>query len=94
MNEVFEQAKNLSLDKSMFIWRRRLIFRQYIKNKNHKFGVKMYMLTESWGLIHNFMIYSGQGHDVSERMTHTEFLIENLMNGLHYKGRSLYIDNF
>jgi hypothetical protein len=36
------------------LWRGRLIFRQYIKNKKHKYGVKMYMLAEPWGLIHSF----------------------------------------
>ncbi|VVC28111.1 PiggyBac transposable element-derived protein [Cinara cedri] len=94
MNEVFEPTKNLSLDESMVLWRGRLIFRQYIKNKKHKFDVKMYMLTESWGFIHRIMVYSGQGHDVSESMTHTEFVVDNLMNGLYHKGRSLYMDNF
>jgi len=94
MNEIFEPNKNLSLDESMVLWRGRLIFRQYIKNKKHKFGVKMYMLTESWGLIHKIMIYSGQGNDISESMTHTEFVVDNLMSGLYHKGRSLYMDNF
>lgn len=40
------------------------------------------------------MIYSGQGHDVSESMTHTEFVVENLTNGLHHQWRALYMDNF
>lgn len=94
MNEVIEPTKNLSLDESMVFWRGRLIFRQYIKTKQHKFGVKMYMLTESRGFIHKIMIYSGQWHDVSESMTHTEFVVDNLMNGLHHKERALYMDNF
>ncbi|KAL4121692.1 hypothetical protein QTP88_014155 [Uroleucon formosanum] len=94
MNEIFEPTKNLSLDESMVLWRGRLIFQQYIKNKKHKFGVKVYMLTESWGLIHKIMIYSGQGYDISESMTHTEFVVDNLMSGLYHKGRSLYMDNF
>jgi hypothetical protein len=81
MNEIFEPTKNLSLDESMILWRGRLIFQQYIKNKKHKFGVKMFMLTESWGLIHKIMIYSGQRHDISEGMTHTEFVVDNLMSG-------------
>lgn len=40
------------------------------------------------------MVYSRQGHDVFKSMTHTEFIVENLINGLHHKGRSLYMDNF
>ncbi|KAL4104628.1 hypothetical protein QTP88_019922 [Uroleucon formosanum] len=74
MKEIYEPSKNLSIDESMVLWRGRLIFRQYIQNKRHKYGVKMYMLTEPWGLIHRVMVYSGQGHDVSEDLSHTEFV--------------------
>ncbi|KAL4103748.1 hypothetical protein QTP88_019089 [Uroleucon formosanum] len=81
MNEIYEPSKNLSIDESMVLWRGRLIFRQYIKNKRHKYGVKMYMLTEPWELIHRIMVYSGQGQDVSEDSTHTEFVVEKLMDG-------------
>lgn len=49
MKEVYEPSKNLSLDESMVLWRGRLVFRQYIKNKQHKYGVKSYLLTEPWG---------------------------------------------
>lgn len=71
MNELYEPSKNLSLDESVVLWRGRLIFRQYNKNKRHMYGVKMYMLTEPWGLIHKIMIYSGQGHEVSESMEYS-----------------------
>lgn len=40
MEEVYEPSKNLSLDESMVLWRGRLLLRQYIKNKRHKYGVK------------------------------------------------------
>jgi len=42
MEEVYEPSKNLSIDESMILWRGRLVFRQYIKNKRHKYGVKSY----------------------------------------------------
>ena len=38
-SEVFTPGKNLSLDESMVLWRGRLIFRQYIKNKKCKYGI-------------------------------------------------------
>ncbi|XP_025191153.1 piggyBac transposable element-derived protein 4-like [Melanaphis sacchari] len=43
INEVYQPSTNLSLDESMVLWRGRLLFRQYIKNKRHKYGVKLYM---------------------------------------------------
>jgi hypothetical protein len=60
MEKIYEPSKNLSIDESMVLWRGRLIFRQYIKNKKHEYGVKIYMLAEPWGLIHRVLVYSGQ----------------------------------
>lgn len=30
----------------------------------------------------------------SENLSYTEFIVNNLMNGLFYKGRSIFIDNY
>jgi len=53
----------------MILWRGRLVFRQYIKNKRHKYGVKLYMLTEPTGLARKVLIYSGQGTDYCHNHT-------------------------
>lgn len=90
MTEVYEASENLSLDESMVLFRGRLVFRQYIKNKRHKYGVKLYMLTESDGLVHRIMIYSGHGQDTSNDFTHTEYVVVKLMEGLTDCGRSFY----
>ena len=59
MREIYVPDKDLSLDGSMMLWRGRLIFRQYIKNKRHKYGVKFYELCESDGIVLRVSIYSG-----------------------------------
>jgi len=82
MEEVYEPNKNLVLDESMFFFLSRLVFRQYIKNKRHKYRVKLYMLTKPSGFVHRVMIYSGQAHDISLDCCHTEYVVENLMEGL------------
>ncbi|XP_050518489.1 piggyBac transposable element-derived protein 4-like, partial [Diabrotica virgifera virgifera] len=51
MDEIYYPGRELSLDESMILWRGRLVFRQYIKNKRHKFGIKLYMLTTPNGCI-------------------------------------------
>lgn len=48
MNTIYCPGKELSLDESMVLWRGRLLFRQYIKNKRHKYGIKLYVLAEPW----------------------------------------------
>lgn len=69
-------------------------FSPNIKNKRHKYCVEMYMLTELWEVIYRIMVYSGQGHNASEDISHTEFMIEQLMDNLLCKGRSLFMVNF
>ena len=61
MSEIITPDKKLSLDESMMLWRGRLMFRQYIKNKCHKYGIKFYELCTYDGLVLNVEIYGGQG---------------------------------
>jgi hypothetical protein len=78
----------------MVLFRGRLVFRQCIKNKRHKYGIKLYMLTEPGGLVHKIIIYSGQGHDTSTDYNHTEYVVIKLLEGHDSCGRSLYMDNY
>lgn len=93
MADIYEASENLSLDESMVLFRGRLVFRPYIKNKRHKYGIKLYMLTESGGLVHRITIYSGQGQNTSNDFTHTEYVVK-LTEGLTDFGRSLNMDNY
>ncbi|XP_047101005.1 piggyBac transposable element-derived protein 4-like [Schistocerca piceifrons] len=43
-NQAYYTGRDLSLDESMILWRGQLSFRQYIKNKRNKYGIKLYML--------------------------------------------------
>lgn len=58
MDEIYYPGRELSLDESMVLWRGRLVFHQYIKNKRHKFGIKLYMLTAPNGCILRFLVYT------------------------------------
>lgn len=54
-------------DESMIPWRGWLSFRQYIKNKSHKYGVKIYKLCTPEGYTYNSIIYSGKGENGPEQ---------------------------
>lgn len=86
-------GKNLIIDESMIHWRGRLGFRQYIKNKRHKYGVKLYKLCSVSGYILNFKIYTGRG-DSSSGVGHAEAIINILMHPFYGQGRILFCDNF
>lgn len=93
MEAIYVPQKQLSLDESMVLYRGRLLFRQYIKNKRHKYGVKLYVLTESSGLILNFGVYTGVTDDLGGT-GHASNVVLFLMKNKLNKGYSLYMDNF
>ena len=43
-NTIYIPDKDLSIDESMMLWRGCLVFRQYINNMIHKYGIKLYEL--------------------------------------------------
>ena len=95
MAELYIPGKDLSLDESMMLYRGRLIFRQYIKNKRHKYGVKYYELCTSDGLILRTSIYSGQGEMEScNILGKSAEVVLDLMNGFFGKGHHLFTDSY
>lgn len=86
-------GKNTIIDESMVHWRGRLGFRQYIKNKRHKYGIKLYKLCCVSGYILNFKVYTGKT-DVNSGVGHAEAVINVLMRPYYNNGRTLFCDNF
>jgi len=59
MNSVLE--KDLSLDEGVIPTKNRLGFKQYLKDKPVKWGIKTYMLCESkTGYVYNLEVYTGK----------------------------------
>lgn len=93
-NKVYGPGKSLSLDEAMILFRGRLSFRQYIKSKAHKYGIKLYELTTSDGYILNIIIYQGKGTLIDHNKGHTFEVVKKLMHNYIDKGHILFLDNF
>ncbi|KAJ8910822.1 hypothetical protein NQ315_004682, partial [Exocentrus adspersus] len=91
MSDVYYPGKELSLDESMVLWRDRLIFRQYIKNKRHKYGVKLYLLTEPDGIVQKFAVYTGTGTIHKQEVKKPKAVVEynNFMGGIDRKDQMM-----
>ncbi|KAJ8938073.1 hypothetical protein NQ314_011616 [Rhamnusium bicolor] len=65
---AYEPEENVSLDESLLLYRGRLSFRQYIKGKKAKYGIKFYELCSPNGYVHNIELYQGKNEiiDASE----------------------------
>ncbi|XP_046402029.1 piggyBac transposable element-derived protein 4-like [Ischnura elegans] len=94
MKEIYYPGKELCLDESMLLWRGRLSFRQYIQNKRHQHGIKLYMLSEPNGLIQDIIVYTGaKDPDVGGR-GHSNKVVRKLMDRFFFSGHSLYMNNY
>lgn len=93
INEICYPGRNLSLDELMILWRGRLSFRQYIKTKRHKYGVKLYVLTKPDGTILKFSVYTGQLNDFGDK-GHAANVVLNLMDGRLDVGHAVYVDKY
>lgn len=81
---VFKPGRILVIDESMIPFRGRLHFKQYIPNKTHKYGVKLY----------NVKVYTGKG-DTNPDLGHSQSIVLQLLDSIDPKeGRILFADNF
>lgn len=94
MKELCIPSRELSIDESMVLWRGKLLWRQYVQGKRHKFGFKLYVLSQPNGLVHKIHIYGGtRDLDVSG-VGHAAKVVRKLMEDLEEEGHALYMDNF
>ena len=50
--------KNLCTDESLMLWKGRLSFKQYIPSKQHRYGIKLFILCDCrTGFVLDFVIY-------------------------------------
>lgn len=86
--------EDVVIDETLIPWRGRLIFRQYIPSKAHKYGIKLFKLCSLKGYTYNIMIYSGKSQDKNKGVGLAQFVCTKLMSELLDQGRTLYVDNF
>ena len=96
--QVFLPGKDVSIDESLVFFKGRLSFQQYMKSKRARFGIKLYQLCTSNGILLDFIVYHGniapQLIEMEEGALITERIPATLMERYFGKGHNLYIDNF
>lgn len=96
MNENFKKhytpGEDLCIDESVVPFRGRIIFRQYNKQKRHKYGIKEFKLCTLPGYTYNISIYAGKEKD--EVNTTAAKVVMSLCSDLLNKGHTMYTDNW
>ncbi|XP_008184865.1 piggyBac transposable element-derived protein 4-like [Acyrthosiphon pisum] len=89
---------NLAIDESLILWKGRLSFKQYIKSKRHRFGIKLYVMCDcETDFILNFIVYTGATvykDPLEDILGKSGVIVKDLMKPYLNKGYSLFTDNF
>ena len=87
--------QSVSIDEAMIPFKGRLSFKQYIKNKPTKWGIKAFVLSDATnGYGYRIQIYTGKGADSDTSVGLCSRVVLELMDGLEHQGYNLYTDNY
>ncbi|XP_026728124.1 piggyBac transposable element-derived protein 4-like isoform X2 [Trichoplusia ni] len=91
--------KNICIDESLTLWKGRLNFKQYIRTKASKFGIKTFELCEaSTGYLWSFIVYTGKQSatelEQSPGVLKSTAVVMKLIGPLLNKGYRLFMDNW
>lgn len=90
---AFHPEISLSLDESLLLHRGRLGFRQFIKGKKAKYGIKFFELCTFDSYVLNVEMYKGKSLPVAQT-SKIDNLVLRLMSPYLNKGHNLYMDNY
>ena len=96
---VFQPGRDLCVDESLLLFKGRLAFKQFIRTKRARFGIKLFELCTSNGILLDFMIYHGQMSrelvvPANQEMLKSELIPITLMHRFLNRGHRLFMDNY
>ncbi|CAJ1968104.1 unnamed protein product [Cylindrotheca closterium] len=94
--DLYEPKQQLSLDESLIRAFGRIGFKVRVVTKAARYGIKLYVLTESTsGYVLNVEMYTGgAGHIQSEELKKTTQVVKRLCNPYNGSYRTVYVDRF
>ena len=94
----YKFSKRLTIDECMIKFNGRLSFKQYIMNKPVKWGIKGFLICNSYnGYCYNIKLFYGKKTTpLSEKLSKSENIVLDFVNGgIHdFSGSIIYIDNY
>lgn len=96
LNEKFQAVyipgETICVDESLIPYRERLIMRQYIPQKTHKYGIKTFKLCCDNGYTYKTKVYGGK--EKNPTVAVPTKVVLNLSKNLLYAGRTIITDNY
>lgn len=91
-NKWYIPEEKVCIDKSVIPFIGRLIFRQYLKNKKHRYEIKIFKLCSKDYYTSQYNIYAGKDVVCESDVSHK--IVMKLVSPYLNFGRILYTDNY
>ena len=89
------KENNLTIDKSLILFKGRLRFKQYLSKKANKFRVKIFCLAKDNGyIIKNIVYYGKNSNNYNKNNSFTYYLVIDLMKDNLNAKNHLFTDNY
>ncbi|CAH2006536.1 unnamed protein product [Acanthoscelides obtectus] len=88
----YTPGSTVCVDESLVPFRGRLVFKQYIPLKTHKYGIKVFKLCSSEGYTYNMKVYCGKEKDAGASVPTN--IVLSLAENLLDSGRTIVTDNY
>ena len=96
-SNVFYPFQKLVIDESLILFKGRLIFKQYIPSKRHRFGIKLFVMCDcETGIVLDIIVYTGTDVDIPKDndLGFSGAVVKKFMENYENKGHILYTDNW
>lgn len=95
IRDEYRLGMNIAIDETMVPHKGKLAFKQYIKNKPTKWGIKLWVLSEATtGYVYRFQVYLGKEHGQQPEKHLARRVVRDLTVTETGKNHHLYMDNF
>ena len=92
---MYTPCREVSVDECLVPFKGRSKHLQYIPSKPHKWGIKVWCLSESGtGYVANWSMYTGKLKPDGSQRTATHRIVMDICDPILDKGRHVYMDNF
>ena len=93
--EAQDFGEDIVIDETMIPFCGQLRFRQYIPRKTHKYGIKLFKLTDPSGYTYNVQVYEGKSQETArDNLAKSTSVGLKLAEDYFNEGRTLTVDNF
>ena len=95
LESEYNVHEQLTVDEAMIPFKGRLGFKQYMKDKPMKWGIKVFVLVDAKnGYVYRMQIYTGKNYSLDSDVGLCSRVVLELLDGLEHTGPRVFMDNY